>query len=92
MSDEYGQANFAVEIGFGELPKGEDQVPFPGIDAPIRRRAEVHLVVREHGEALADPLALKEQLTQFNGGCGPEGCTDVQVSIHPSQLCRKQRR
>lgn len=92
MSDEFGQANFAGEIGYGELPKGEDQIPFTGIDAPIRRRAEIHLVVRGHGDALTDPAALKEQLTQFNGGCPPNGCADVQASIHPSQFCRKRRR
>ena len=92
MTDEYGQASFSGEIDYGELPKGEDQIPFPGIDAPIRRRAEIHLVVRGHGDALADPLALEEQLTQFNGGCPPNGCADVQVSVHPSQFCRKRRR
>lgn len=31
--------------------------------------AEIHLVVRSHGMASADPMVLAQQLTQFNGGC-----------------------
>lgn len=92
MTDQHGQADFAGEIDYGELPTGEDQIPFPGIEAAIKRRSEIHLVVREHGEALADPADLKAQLTQFNGGCGPNSCNDVQVSIHRSQFCRKRSR
>ncbi len=92
MSDQAGQANFAGEIAYGELPPGEDQIPFPGIEAPIGPGSEVHLVVRAHGDALSDPDALKAQLTQFNGGCAPNSCVDVQASIHRSQLCRKRSR
>ncbi|MEM8986152.1 MAG: hypothetical protein AAGC95_05460 [Pseudomonadota bacterium] len=93
VSDEYGQAMFAGEINYGELPKGEDQIPFPGLESPIKRGAEIHLVVRAHGPALDDPAALKEQLTQFNGGCPPnDGCIDVQASVHPSPFARKKYR
>lgn len=92
MSDAAGQAVFAGEIDYGELPQGEDQVPFPGIEAPIKRTAEVHLVVRDHGPALDDPAALKAQLTEFNGGCPPNSCVDVQASIHPSPFCRARSR
>ena len=93
MTDAYGQADFTGEIDYGELPKGNDQIPFPGIEAPIKRGAEIHLVVRAHGPALDDPQALRAQLTEFNGGCPPnDGCVDVQVSVHPSPYARKRWR
>ncbi|MEO1251322.1 MAG: hypothetical protein AAFW81_03115 [Pseudomonadota bacterium] len=90
VADAFGQATFAGEINYGELPKGDDQVPFPGIESPIKPRAEIHLVVRAHGAAIDDPAALKAQLTEFNGGCPPNQCVDVQVSIHPSPYASKR--
>lgn len=93
MTDAYGQADFTGEINYGELPEGNDQIPFPGIEAPIKRRAEIHLVVRAHGPALKDPMALRAQLTEFNGGCPPnDGCVDVQASIHQSPYAPKRWR
>lgn len=53
----------------------------PGLLRP--HKAEIHLVVRRHGPASADPAVLQEQLTMFNGGCPtPPGCTNVQVAPH----------
>lgn len=84
VADGYGQAGFSGQVDYGELPQGYDQVPFPGLDHPIRPGAEIHLVIRDHGPAQEDPDALAEQLTQFNGGCPPYDCVDVQVSVHGS--------
>jgi hypothetical protein len=55
----------------------------PGlIDA---RTADIHLVVRTHGDAI--PGLLPEQISTFNGGCNPgepnEGdCMNIQASAH----------
>ena len=46
-------------------------------------RAEIHLVVRNHGPALInDPVMLNQQLSLFNGGCPPNTCANVQASAH----------
>ncbi|MEO6655142.1 MAG: hypothetical protein ABIO36_03590 [Pyrinomonadaceae bacterium] len=44
--------------------------------------AEIHLVVRTHGVASTDPSVLSQQLTTFSGGCPPNTCSNVQISIH----------
>ena len=87
-ADAQGQANFAGQVDYGELPDGEDQVPFPDLDRPIWPGAEIHLVIRAHGPALPDPADLNAQLTQFNGGCPPNDCVDVQASIHQVKKLR----
>jgi len=51
----------------------------PGLLEP--RHAEIHLVVRSHGPALMGAM-LTEQLMLFNGGCPPNMCVNVQVSVH----------
>lgn len=43
------------------------------------RAAEVHLVVRTHGQAL--PGVIEEQISSFNGRCNPT-CANLQASIH----------
>jgi hypothetical protein len=45
-------------------------------------KAEIHLVVRTHGPASGDPAVLQAQLNMFNGGCPPNTCGNVQVSVH----------
>ena len=92
VADAYGQATFTGETDYGELPEGFDQVPFPDLDQPVRPKAEVHLVVRKHDAASVDPTALEAQLTTFNEGCAPDGCVDVQVSVHRSLSCKKRPR
>lgn len=84
VSDSYGQVSMSGEVDYGELPEGFDQVPFPGLDHPIRPGAEIHLVLRGHGPASFDPAMLERQLTEFNGGCPPNACFDVQFSAHRS--------
>ncbi|MDJ0946550.1 MAG: hypothetical protein QNJ30_24135 [Kiloniellales bacterium] len=94
VSNGFGQAEFAAEIDYGELPDGRDQVPFaPAFASPIEPGAEIHLIVRAHGPRLFG-AALEAQLTQFNGGCPPhpvdslDGCIDVQFSVHRSPQCK----
>ena len=45
--------------------------------------AQIDLVVRTHGAAiLNDPNALNQQLTTFNGGCPPNPCSSIQISVN----------
>jgi len=44
-------------------------------------KAEIHLVVRSHGPASANPVVLQAQLTRFNGGCPPNTCMNVQAAM-----------
>lgn len=44
--------------------------------------AEIHMVVRTHGVASTDPAVLALQLTTPNGGCPPNTCTNIHISIH----------
>ena len=46
------------------------------------RKAEIHLVVRSHGLASADPAILAAQVGSFDGGCPPNACEDVQAAVH----------
>ena len=73
-----GTADFGAFIGVGDTT---GSVFGPGLLEPMK--AEIHLVVRTHGPALLDdPQQLREQLSMFNGGCPPNTCEDVAVSIH----------
>ncbi|MGH9946713.1 MAG: hypothetical protein ACRD6X_05895 [Pyrinomonadaceae bacterium] len=45
------------------------------------RRAEIHIVLRSHGPASADPAILAEQLSMFNGGCPPNVCSNFGSAI-----------
>ncbi len=42
--------------------------------------AEVHLIVRSHGEMI--PMAMPAQINSFGGGCVINVCVDVQAAIH----------
>lgn len=88
FSNEVGDADFAAQVDEGELPQGPDQVPFSDFASPLEDEddAEIHLVVREHGRPLSSQTQLR-QLTEFNGGCPPNECIDVQFSVHPSPSC-----
>jgi len=92
FSDAHGQAAFSGQAAYGALPDGIDQVPFaPDFASPIRRGAEIHFVVRAHGDIVEDG---EDQLTQFNGGCPPNpdgvlgGCVDVHFAVHRAPRCR----
>ena len=62
---------------------GDTTGAFTGPGLLNAMKAEIHLVVRSHGPALLDDAAqLAQQLSQFNGGCPPNTCANLQVSIH----------
>jgi hypothetical protein len=73
-----GTADYGAFIGVGDATGA---VRGAGLTNPLR--AEIHLVTRTHGPALLnDPARFREQLTSFNGGCPPNTCGNLQVSIH----------
>jgi len=76
-----GKGVFAGQLGAGTnhgcfFP--EDPNPYGLMDAA---RAEVHLVVQEHGSPLPGGEGLEEQVSQFQGGCNTE-CVDTQFATH----------
>ena len=91
VTDAYGQATFTGETDYGELPDGFDQRPFPDLIRGVEQGAEVHVVVRTHNDVAEDPAEREGQLTTFNQGCGPDGCRDLQVSVHRSPTCKPRR-
>jgi hypothetical protein len=80
-------------LAVGEVPDGPQQIlvgraedgalaglsPVTGLEDAAR--AEIHLVVQDHGAAHDDPELLNMQLTQFEGACNPH-CADVQYAVH----------
>ena len=82
MSDANGGASFSAMLeenrATGEVLVG------PGMtDA---RKAEVHLVVRDHGDV--DPDRIYEQLSTFEPDCAD--CADVQFAVHqPKEIVAK---
>jgi hypothetical protein len=44
------------------------------------RDAQIHLVIRTHGPASADPSILNQQLTSFGGGCMVNMCANIQAA------------
>jgi hypothetical protein len=62
--------------GFQILPGMPN--PAPGIINT--KKAEIHLVIRTHGQASTDPGILMQQLTTFNGGCPPNLCVNIQAA------------
>lgn len=74
-------AEFEARLAPGET----DGSIFPLLGLPVSgllnpMGAEVHLVVRTHGPAIAD--LVEQQIGTFNGGCPPNTCEDIQFSIH----------
>lgn len=84
VADRHGQAHFAANVGYDELPGGADQVPDPDFAHPIGRRSEIHLVVRSHGQANNDPGALEDQLTKFQELLGE----DTHFAVHRNPKCK----
>jgi hypothetical protein len=87
-----GRSSFAGALRTGDLagcspPMGEFGLCREGLLNP--EGAEVHLVVRTHGQRL--PGLVREQIRSFAGGCtpetsfgagtGPNVCTDLQFAI-----------
>lgn len=79
----------ALDLGsfraVGDTSGGESFPPFPATNPGLLdpKGAEIHIVIRTHGPALlGNDAALTAQLTTFNGGCPPNNCGNVQLSIH----------
>lgn len=82
-----GRASFTARLDVGD---NENAYAFETDGLTDLENAEVHLVIRTHGEALEDMLAA--QITTLNGGCdngsettgeaGPNTCANVMASIH----------
>jgi hypothetical protein len=94
--DETGTANFGAYLKEGEISEIPGQHVF-GPELINAKKAEVHLVVRDHGPVI--PEMEDAQLTTFGGACtaetdptgvgpiGPNECADVQFAAHmPFQL------
>ena len=79
-----GTSNFAAHLNEGDNDGSifEGAFGFPGSGLIDAETAEIHLVVRSHGQAI--PGMIDEQIHTFNGGCPPNDCDDVQFSIHES--------
>jgi len=86
VSDATGAANAAARLERGTPPGA---VLFgPGLSN--LKKAEIHVVLRSHGEAVAGEIA--EQIGSLDGGCTPEQITagecpnaNVQVAAHPGK-------
>lgn len=77
--NEDGTGNFSAVLSASENP---NTVFGPSLTDPMG--AEIHLVLRTHGEVNEETLA--EQLILFNGGCDVEfpnePCQDLQFAVH----------
>ena len=83
-----GKGNFSARLRESTLPTGDDQVVLDnsgGLGLIDSMAAEIHVVLRTHGEPI--PGLVNEQLQSFNGGgCNTgepnEGlCDDVQFAV-----------
>lgn len=80
-----GKGLFSARLAVGDLSGfggGGDLMPppplGPGLLDPMG--AEVHLVIRTHGQQI--PTLVDEQIRSFDGGCSFNMCADQQFSVH----------
>lgn len=79
----------------GQVPAGVGQVVIghsddgPLIPSPVTgledvMRAEIHLVLQDHGPAWSDPALRAQQTSSFMGACNPnpDSCVDPQFAVH----------
>lgn len=79
VADANGQGTFSAHLTADGSAPGE--VRFG--PALLNPRAEIHIVVRSHGQASTDPATLQLQLTTFGGGCSTSNpCMDQQAVQH----------
>jgi hypothetical protein len=76
IADASGVVTFVAHVSSG-APEGEVLV---GSGVFNTARADVQVVVRDHGPASANPAFLQQQLTQYFGCNG--NCEDPQMAIH----------
>jgi hypothetical protein len=79
IAGEDGTADFGAFRAVGDS-SGKVEGTAEALEKPFK--AQIHLAVRSHGPASADPAVLQQQLTTFNGGCPPNTCTTVQFAPH----------
>lgn len=76
--DEDGEGGFAARLNMGDTSGSLFGPNAPGLMYP--RHAEIHLVVRHHGEVI--PSMMPAQIMTIGGGCGVNDCMDVQGAAH----------
>ena len=86
VADMMGKAEFGARLKVGDT---SGAVFGPGLMDSVN--AEIHVVLRTHGQAMADPTMLHEQISTFNGGCPPSDCVDEQFAVHQASQDRALR-
>ncbi len=74
-----GTANVSVTVVADDLAAGIDVLLGNGLDEENGFGAEMHLVLRTHGNIQVGMADL--QIGSFNGGCPPNSCTDTQAVV-----------
>ena len=74
-----GTANVSVTVVADDLAAGIDVLLGNGLDEENGFGAEMHLVLRTHGNIIAGMADL--QIGSFNGGCPPNTCTDTLAAV-----------
>lgn len=85
LSDGTGRIRLSSRARIGRNPDHDEPDPALRAGLVFPRRAEVHLVVRNHGPAenLAFAGLLEDALTTFRGGCRVVfACYDQQFAVH----------
>ena len=83
-----GRADFSGYLAVGDNTGAYVGPPFTTIPNPAPgllnpKGADIHLVIRRHGQASSDPVVLQSQLSTFGGGCSVMGaCANIQASVH----------
>lgn len=82
-----GRADFGGFLEVGDNTGFHFLPQFPNMPNPApglfnAKGAAIHLVIRTHGPASADPTTLNQQLTTFGGGCSvvPNPCANIQAA------------
>jgi len=74
-------ANVTAHLEAGAPVEGIEVLVGSGLERGHGFRAEIHLVVRNHGPIL--PGRVAEQISRFLGGCDVFACADPQVAVFP---------
>ena len=84
---EGGRADFSGYLAEGDntgfyLNPAFPNMPNPSPGIVDTKKVQIHLAIRSHGFANADPMILQQQLTSFPGGCSVAmpPCATLQVA------------